>query len=197
MTISRSLPIILSSSLALLLLPGCPSDDGDTGADDSETNGDDVDTDSDTTAGIEVDDQMILDAVANYQSDFTLINAAPQASGAHAGGGIDVNIYVNPVAEDAYRAVDPDNLADASMPVGTIIVKEHLDGMGGVSASTVMYKAEAGYNPEFGDWWWGVGDLLGGSLNASGQNPGMCTGCHVSVSQSDYVYGVPAGNQTP
>lgn len=86
--------------------------------------------------------------------------------------------YVNPVANDA--------LADFSgeMPRGSIIVKENYMPSDELAAVTVMYKAEQGYNPEHGDWFW-LKRLADGTVEASGKVEG-CQACH-GVSENDYL----------
>ncbi|NVB39453.1 cytochrome P460 family protein [Pseudenhygromyxa sp. WMMC2535] len=191
-----SSPISLCLGLcAALCASACSDDAGGEGEDTEETAGEEVGTDTETDTGeeVEVDEQAILDSIASYREDFVLINAAAFTS-EH--GGATVNVYAEPGVADAFRAIDPENPVDTTLPVGALIVKEVIDEMGDPVSGTVMFKAEAGYNPELGDWWFGAGDLIGGELSASGPDVGNCVGCHQEVAQTDYVYGVPPADQT-
>ncbi|MBL8739450.1 MAG: cytochrome P460 family protein, partial [Myxococcales bacterium] len=98
----------------------------------------------------------------------------------------------------AYKAIDPDS-ADATadpFPEGAMIVKQNLDAAGEpTGAATVMAKQAAGFNPDAGDWYWGRFEE-DGSL-AQGGVVDFCIDCHASngLSATDWVNGVPPGNQ--
>ncbi len=189
MQFSRSIPALAFALPLLSLAPAC-SDDGGTEAGDETTGDGDGD-------GAEIDEQAILDAIADYQSTFVLINAAPFVSGAHMGGGIDVNVWVHPDHAAQYKGIDPMNPVATIFPEGAIVIKEHFDGEMNVVGGTVMVKGPAGYNPDNNDWWFGMGDLLGGALEASGPDLAGCLGCHTPVAETDYLFGVPPADQNP
>jgi hypothetical protein len=58
----------------------------------------------------------------------------------------------------------------------------------------MMYKGPAGTNADANDWWFGRVDGFG-VLQDSGA-VGFCMTCHAAVATSDYLYGVPADNQS-
>lgn len=168
----------------LLLLPGllfvAPL-----GCDVGEDNGDDNKDDP------SIDEQAILDTLADYQANFELVNAAPLLS-AH---GIHVNVWVDSDHAAQYRLIDPDDPVSVEFAPGTIVVKEHLDNQMNVVGGTVMVKGPPGYDPSHADWWYAKGDLLGGSLAVSGPGLASCLGCHADVSGTDYLHGVAPANQ--
>lgn len=86
--------------------------------------------------------------------------------------------YVNPLAEDALTS------RAAEMPTGSIIVKENYSPQQELAAVTVMYKADDGYNPDHGDWFW-LKRLADGTVEASGKVD-SCQACH-QASQHDYL----------
>jgi hypothetical protein len=86
--------------------------------------------------------------------------------------------YVNDLAKDALT-----NKAD-KMPRGSVIVKENYGPDKKLAATTVMYKAEKGYNPDHNDWFF-MKRLADGSVEASGRVD-SCQACH-SSSQRDYL----------
>ncbi|EDM78780.1 hypothetical protein PPSIR1_32317 [Plesiocystis pacifica SIR-1] len=199
MTIKFQIPLTMTFLASMLVVaPGCPSDDGEGEEEVGETAGDDQ-SDTETEGGVEVDEEAVLAEIAGYQDNFTLINAAPFESGAHAGGGIMVNVYVNSANAAQYKSINPDDPEGTAttFPEGTIVVKEHLDDMGNPNGGTAMYKAPAGYNSDNNDWWFGMGDLLGSNLEASGPDLMGCIGCHSPLTDTDYLVGIPADQQTP
>jgi len=99
-----------------------------------------------------------------------------------------VDVHVDAPFADAYRAgVIP-------MPVGMRIVKPaHAAASGApgeVTGLTVMAKMEPGYDPENGDWFYGVYDPTGTVAKKQGKLE-MCIGCHGQWSGRDYLGGVP------
>jgi hypothetical protein len=223
MCIFRNRTSALSLSFSLLLAPlvlvlGCNDDANNDGSSD-ETQGDGDPGDGDPGDGDpgdgdpgdgdpgdgdpgdgdpgdgdpDIDEQAILDAIADYPDTFVLINAAPFTS-QHMG--MMVNIWVDPNNAAQYKSIDPENPAPITLPEGAIIVKEHLDG-DDVAGGTVMVKGPAGYSPDDNDWWFAMGNLLGGELADSGPSLGGCIGCHSAVSETDYLFGVDSAEQNP
>lgn len=88
--------------------------------------------------------------------------------------------YLNPLALDALT-----NKA-SKMPVGAIIVKENYMPDSILAATTIMYKASAGYNPEHNDWFW-VKRLTDGTVEVEGRGQ-MCQSCHGARKANDYIY---------
>ncbi|NJK31444.1 MAG: cytochrome P460 family protein [Deltaproteobacteria bacterium] len=172
-------PSFALALVATLALAGCPADDGDDEVGDE------------TGEPPTIDEAAVVASALDYADGLTLINAAPFASAHEAG--IDVNVFVDPVNVAAYAALDPNDPGPADFPEGTLVVKEHLVE-GSATEITIMYKGPAGFDPEHRDWWWGVA-TLDGTVQASGAGVATCIGCHESVAESDYLYGVDPGNQ--
>jgi hypothetical protein len=204
MHIKTTTPLLLLSAAALLLLvPACGGDDGtaDTETDTSTGDGDgdgtaDTTGDGDGDPGDGVDEAAIIAEAMGYQG-WVLINAAPFMSSGHDGGMATVNVYVPPDLAAQFKMIDPASPMATEFAEGSIIVKEHLDAMGMPAAGTIMYKGPAGYSPDSGDWWWGMGDVLGGALEDSGPDLAGCIGCHSPQTTTDWVFGVPPANQNP
>lgn len=98
-----------------------------------------------------------------------------------------VDVHVEPQFEAAYRA------GTGPMPAGMRIVKAaHADGdtPGAVTGLTVMVKMEPGYDPDHGDWFYGVYDASGTVASKQGKLT-MCIGCHSQWADNDYLGGVP------
>ena len=131
--------------------------------------------------------------------DFRRINAAPFASALHAGDY--VNVYISALAADDYRLVQPDRLGPAPpIPVGTLIVREIVDGDGNVTKLTVMSKRDPHSFDGGGDFMFAVttpdgtpmtaddGTVQWGSLET-------CGSCHATRQQSSWLFGVPADDR--
>ncbi len=86
--------------------------------------------------------------------------------------------YVNQLAQDAITN------GAATLPPGSIIVKENYMPDSTYAAATVMYKV-AGYDAANGDWYWAK-YVADGSIEASGR-VAMCAQCHTANKQRDYV----------
>lgn len=74
-------------------------------------------------------------------------------------------------------------------PVGSVIVKEKLPAKDSTTPEllTVMIKQAKGFNPASGDWEYMVVDASGTRIEGRG-NLENCQECHVSNSDSDYVF---------
>lgn len=173
-------PAVLALALGLLVFAAC---DGD-GSGDADEGGD-------TTTGGELDEAAIVSEALGYPS-FERINADPYPS-AH-GAAASINVFVPSEYAAAYRALDPDDPdATASFPDGTLVVKEHLDGEGEPAGVTIMYKA-AGFDPDRNDWWW-ANASLDGTINDGGMVD-YCIACHEPRADADWLFGVPADQQS-
>lgn len=138
------------------------------------------------------------DAVALAQVDgyrnLLRIDARPFISGV---GAFEVNCYV---AGDvtAYRAIHPERDGSrVQVAVGTVIVREVMNGSGEVDKLTVMAKQPPGYDRSLGDWWFGVTDVHGTPLaDDSGRamvgRISECHACHDARGGDDFLFGVPA-----
>ena len=111
------------------------------------------------------------------------LSAEPFESGGHQGAWVEV--YVSPEHVDAFTALD------GEMPRGMAIVKAAYADEGGAPGDlqnlTVMAKMDAGYDPEHGDWYYGVLDPSGATAMQQGKLQ-MCIGCHDGA-ETDYVFG--------
>ncbi|HEY2515299.1 MAG TPA: hypothetical protein VGI39_30740 [Polyangiaceae bacterium] len=114
-----------------------------------------------------------------------------------------VTEWISFQALSAYTAITPDagpSRNVSAMPVGTVIVRAVQDASGNVTKLTVMCKGPQGFNPELGDWWFGVTDPNGNPLVDDGgvQELGKltnCYGCHVPHESEDFLFGVPTASQ--
>ena len=91
------------------------------------------------------------------------------------------HIYANDAAMRGY--------ASGRFPEGSIIVKEkfHSPEDRKPLLYTIMRKREAGYNPKVGDWEFSVVGPNGTEMQAIGKLEN-CQGCHLSKSESDFVF---------
>ena len=94
-----------------------------------------------------------------------------------------VTIHLDQAAREAYpRAAVP-------MPECSRIVKAHRVSQTSpvVSRLTVMVKMPAGYDPEHGDWWYGMYDPQGKIPEMQGRVE-VCIACHEGAAQADYLF---------
>jgi hypothetical protein len=94
-----------------------------------------------------------------------------------------VNVYVN----DAGRRAMLEELRPR-FPAGSLIVKEKLPARDAAEPEllTAMYKREAGYDPEGGDWEYLVLDGRGQEVQARGKLE-SCRACHQASANTDFV----------
>jgi hypothetical protein len=146
----------------------------------------------------QVSPSAVLAAIAGgaYQtsSAFTQMTRAPYPSVAAPGSMVEE--WVSSFAVTTYAAVSPDvSGSGVTLPVGATIVRAVLDADGGVAKLTLMAKGPPGYNPDLGDWWFGVTDSQGVPfVTDAGTETGRlaaCYTCHVPRSADGYVFGVP------
>lgn len=184
-----------------LALAGCAADDGeDDGAvaddgsagDDAMDDGGSGDDGSDDAGAGMPDAEAILAAAADYEASFVQINAEDRDS-QHALGAT-VNMWAAADVAELYASIDPDaGGADVEFAPGSILVKEHLTEAGEFNGLTIMFKAEAGYDPMGQDWWWG---RTNAALELAEEGMiGYCRSCHTGAADSDFVYGVPLDNR--
>ncbi|MBT8496182.1 MAG: cytochrome P460 family protein [Deltaproteobacteria bacterium] len=100
-----------------------------------------------------------------------------------------VDVYVTTDHADAYKALK------GPMPVGMALVKAQHKNDGGQKGApqnlTVMVKMEAGFDPDNGDWYYGVYSYDGKKVMMEGKADGktaMCANCH-DTADTDYVFG--------
>ena len=94
-----------------------------------------------------------------------------------------VNVFVN----EAGRRAMLEKLKPR-FPVGTLVVKEKLERRDAAEPEllTAMYKREAGYDPEGGDWEYLVLDGRGTKVRARGRLE-SCRACHRADADTDFV----------
>jgi len=111
------------------------------------------------------------------------VNAEPFVSKGHKKPW--VNVYVPPEQVSTYAALE------GEMPEGFAIVKsvhKDADGVAGdVAALTVMVKMGSDYDPDNGNWYYGVLSADGSKAMNEGKI-GACIGCHSSA-DTDYLFG--------
>jgi hypothetical protein len=92
-------------------------------------------------------------------------------------------VYVN----DAGRRAMLEELRPR-FPRGTLIVKEKLPARDSSEPEllTAMYKREAGYDPEGGDWEYMVLDGQGKEVRARGKLE-SCRACHQAAAETDFI----------
>lgn len=117
---------------------------------------------------------------------WTRANETAFASEGHAGAAF-VDVYVTPAHAKTYA-----NLT-GTMPQGMAIVKVGYADDGGKPGAaktlTVMAKMAPGYDPDNGDWYYGVLSPDGTRAMKQGKI-GMCINCHAGA-DVDYLFGVP------
>jgi hypothetical protein len=79
-----------------------------------------------------------------------------------------------------------------SAPVGFRVVKVMYKDAGATSIANIMgmTKMPAGYDPDKGDWFYGVYDESGTKTMQAGKLE-MCIDCHSSSDDTDYLGGMP------
>ena len=123
------------------------------------------------------------DELADY---FTWTRANPQK---------DLEASAHPLIKDIY--VDDtaaETVASSNFPYaeGSTLIKERMDPA--TLSVTTLYtiRKVAGFDPDNGDWQYGVleregaGAFTGGWMSA--ENAGMCVGCHVQAKDTDYTF---------
>lgn len=94
-----------------------------------------------------------------------------------------VTVYVNDLAEEAYLTASP------PYPECAVIVKAQYlsEASSTVMRITVMVKIPAGYDPQNGDWWYGMYDPDGVEAEMSGKVP-VCIACHMGAADTDFLF---------
>lgn len=141
-------------------------------------------------------DRAMMEIASTYHT-FPKIDRKSYTSSA---GAFDVNVFVHGDVQD-YRTAHPDSTApNPPIAVGTVIVREVLAADGSVSKLTLMAKGPSGYDPTFGDWWFGEADPQGMPLVVDGAvrlgRLEDCHSCHMPRAPEDYIFGVPKVDQT-
>ncbi|MGB1014088.1 MAG: hypothetical protein ACPG4T_08150, partial [Nannocystaceae bacterium] len=154
-----------------------------------------------TSAGCPgVDEAMILSEVMAYDAgSYTKVNLNRIDATEHAAAKVDIWVPNDLVSD--YYSIDPADYssADVTFPAGALIIKKHYSDADEPEGWTVMFKADAGYNPDAGDWWWAriledgtYGDAEGTPIKGIWPS---CIGCHTPAgANADWVRGIPSDN---
>jgi hypothetical protein len=118
----------------------------------------------------------------NYEKKFALWPGKKKFYKGTEPHGMLLTTYVNKPALGAIKG------KKATLPVGSIVVKENYMPDKKLGAYTVMYKV-AGYNPEAGDWFWAKYQP-DGKIEMEGKAD-MCIGCHAQAKGNDYLMTLP------
>jgi hypothetical protein len=146
----------------------------------------DMPSSSPTTEATALDESAIRAAVANgayrYSPQFAPVSRGAYASTVAAGARI--NVWVSSSELAAYGKIDPNvSGSQAGLATGGMIIREVLASDGTVAKLTLMVKGPAGYNPELGDFWFGVTEPDGTPLEENGATLTgkltQCLGCHI------------------
>ena len=115
---------------------------------------------------------------------WTKINSERFESDGHTSAWVD--IYTESRYADAYRALA------GPMSVGFRVVKAQYKTRDAAEPSglTVMGKMEPGYDPDHGDWFYGVYDPTGTKAIKQGKLD-SCLECHDAEEATDYLSGIP------
>jgi hypothetical protein len=149
-------------------------------------------------------DSEVMAAVhddAFRQSGFVQVNSSAYLTSLDTGE--EINLYINASAADLYRKIHPESTGSGvTLPVGTIIVREVLNGTTR-SKLTVMAHGGPGYFPAGGDWYYAAissdgSDFLTGDDGASIHGASAsCNTCHTDRSGDGFLFGVPANMEAP
>ncbi len=132
------------------------------------------------------DDEIIALADDYESGGFTEMSDGDFTS-AH--GGATVAVFINDDAVADYNAIDTVAMTGPTFAEGTMIIKQHKDGVDGAhTARTIMYKQPEGYS-DTGNWWWARVEE-DGTRTVVSASPAGCLDCHTDVEGSDYVYGI-------
>jgi hypothetical protein len=174
----------IGSCLAITLLPGVV-----TACEIVSSSGD---------LAIKVDEAAIMSTLGGHRNSpaFVRLNAEPYPTAL--GTGADIHVYVSANGYASYGSITPEKSGSGIIvPEGTLIVREVLEPSGAIKTLTLMYKGPKGYNPDLGDFWFGVTDSAARPVldAAGGPKTGRlaeCYSCHIPRASDGYLFGVPA-----
>lgn len=94
-----------------------------------------------------------------------------------------VQIWLNETVANFFK--NPDTLENATLPLGSILVKEGYSDSDGKSLNkvTIMKKID-GYDPDHNNWFWAIYNE-GGELAGKNGKESSCYNCHISG--NDYL----------
>lgn len=122
---------------------------------------------------------------------FAKVNNVAFPTRQHLGGAM-VDVYVNPTAEESYRAVTSGSFPKGrAFPPGSMLVKAMAEPDGTIL--TVMYKKAEGYDSANRDWWFGRLFERGRPTDAAFVGKvDFCISCHAGAAETDRAWGIPA-----
>ena len=144
-----------------------------------------------------LNEDTILAAVAqgayHYSPQFTPVNHGAYTS---AISPAKINVWVTSADFAAYSAIAPEKTGSGvKLAPGAMIVREVLGADGSPAKLTLMVKGPPGYNPDLGDFWFGVTEPNGTPLQENGAKLTgkltQCFGCHIPRANDGYLFGVP------
>lgn len=184
---SRSLVVCLA---ALASGPfACGDDSGSADAGTSEATATSSDGADSTGEPPPFDEAEVVELAGQYATVLVQINDQPFVS--QHGLAAAVNVFVDPVAADLYRTLDPAAPVEVAFPEGTLLVKEHLDPEGVSIGYNLMYRGPEGYDPEASDWYWARVTAEG--VAAESGAIGYCIACHGAA--PEHAFGVAIDNR--
>ncbi len=153
---------------------------------------------SSSNASVSVDEAAIMSVLGHHRDSpaFVRLNDAPYPTAL--GTGANINVYVSANGYVPYASITPEATGSGvTLPVGTMILREVLEPTGAIKTLTLMYKGPKGFNPDLGDFWFGVTDasgrpVLDPSNVAKIGRLTECYGCHTPRAGDGYLFGVPA-----
>jgi hypothetical protein len=149
------------------------------------------------TGGTAVDEQAMLSAVRAFRTSPAFVRLNQFEYTTALASKAQINVYVSSQAFAPYASIVPESKgSDVYVPEGTLIVRQVKGSAGAADTLTLMYKGPEGYNPDLGDFWFGVTDLAGVPLQQAGvARTGRleeCYSCHLDRADDDFLFGVPA-----
>jgi hypothetical protein len=125
-------------------------------------------------------------------SEFKKVNRVAYDSTATAGA--QINVWVSFQDYDDYTKITPDKTGSgAKLRTGAIIVRQVVQN-GTVTKLTLMSKGPSGWNPDLGDYWFGVTAPDGTPEEQGGKEMiarlQQCYGCHIPRANDDFLFGV-------
>lgn len=146
----------------------------------------DMGDESDTMDVIEVDAEAIVARAGKFATELTAMSDEPEYEETHADAAA-VRVWASDDAAALFASIDPDDpTQNIEFSPGALIVKQHLDEAGATRGMSIMFKAETGYFPEGGDWFWARVD---GEETTDAGPVVWCSGCHAAAHNSDFVVG--------
>jgi hypothetical protein len=144
-------------------------------------------------------DVTVVPGIARYKESGEFVRVSSRAYDSDISGDIRIDVWVSKDSADEYERISPEEHGSgASLPYGTVIVREVLDKKTAqLQKLTLMVKGPEGVAPEIGDWWYAVTDGAGVPfLNDDGsEKKGAmpeCRGCHEARgAEDDFLFGVP------